>query len=261
MLAGKIRCLACTPKSLTITDMRKNSESVWASGLAINLTSNLIAVIVGGTVTYFSHQGSTWVKPLLFGGMAWLVTFISILAVRFMRRMPPRVELVTPDNIGSKIRNWLDEFSITVQNLNNPDFYFLFIVTINGKKISIFRSNKMFTDYIEFSSLVTLSEEEKREISNWSEDKKNATKLAVQLELSRAIMGYKFDDMFDTLSIFRRIPITPTLTAEEIFKEIWAVEAMLGSIAAVIAMGFPAHQINKIIEGGNGSAKKLPHSG
>jgi hypothetical protein len=79
-------------------------------------------------------------------------------------------------------------------------------------------------------------------------------------------MGYQFDDTFEKLHIFRRIPITSTLTAEEIFREIWAVEAMVGSIYTVAQMGIHRHKVNNqsssaitsIIKGGSA---KVPHSG
>jgi hypothetical protein len=263
---GIIRYLAHMAKSFTMTRMSKNSSSVWSSGLVINLTSNFIAFIVGGIVSYFSHEGSTWVKPLLFGALAWLVTFVSILAIRFMRRIPPRGEPVTPENIGRKIRDWLDEFNLTVKSVNDPDAHFFYIVTTEGgKKITIFRGKKKFSDYIEFGSHLNETDEEKQQLADWSEDEKTATRLAMILELTRAVMAYRFDDDFEKLHIFRRIPITSTLTAEEIFREIWAVEAMVGSIYAVAQMGIHRHKVNNQSNSAitsvlkSGSAK-VPHS-
>src|SRR5271154_39065 len=98
--------------------MPSNKTSIWTSGLWINLISNLISLAVGGLVTYLQHDGSAWVKPLLFGASAWLITFISLLAIRFMRRMPPRVEPITYDNVGRTVRDWMDDLNLTVKSVH-----------------------------------------------------------------------------------------------------------------------------------------------
>lgn len=229
-----------------------SKKSDWLSGLAINLVSNLIALIVGGIVTYFSHEGSAWVKPLLFGGAAWLITFCSILAIRFMSRLPKKSDPVTQENIGRKIRDWLDEFNLTVKSVHDPDSDFFFIVTTDGgKKISISRSIKQFSDHLFLKALVNPSDEEKKLIEQLSSDEKIDYKLAMQLELSRAIIGYKTDNFFEGLTIFKRIPITSTLTAEEILNGIWEVEAMLTSIFVMGASSIHRHNVNRNTNGGD----------
>jgi hypothetical protein len=111
-----------------------DKSSTWRSGLLINLVSNFIAFVVGAIVTYFTHEGSGWVRPVLFGGAAWLMTFGSILAWRIMKHYPPRIEVVTPDNIQHIVRQWVDKFSLTVQSIRDPGSQFYFIVTTDGGK-------------------------------------------------------------------------------------------------------------------------------
>ncbi len=223
------------------------ANSNWRSGLAINLVSNLISLIVGGIVTYLSHGGSMWVKPALFGGAAWLITFCSILAFRAMKQMPTRVEPLTIDNVHRKIRDWLDKFNLTVKSTNDEESYFFFIVTTDGgKKVSVSRSKGQFSDYILVKGLITLSDEEKKELESFNDDERVAMRLAIQLELSRAVMGYKTENFLHELTIFRRIPITPALSEEEIFNLMWEVEAMLGSIFTVGAMAIHRHRMRDI---------------
>ena len=220
------------------------AQSNWRSGLVINLVSNLISLIVGGIVTYLSHDGSMWVKPVLFGGAAWLITFCSILAFRVMKNLPARIEPLTTGNVHRKIRDWLDKFNLTVKSVNDEDSYFFFIVTTDGgKKVSVSRTRGQFNDYVFVKGLITLSDEEKKELESFNDDERIAMKLAIQLELSRAVMGYKTENILHELTIFKRIPISPALSEEEIFSLMWEVEAMLGSIFTVGAMAIHRHRM------------------
>ncbi len=226
--------------------MSKKPHSLWLSGLAINLISNLIAFIVGGFTTYFSHEGSAWIKPLLFGGIAWLVTFCSILAIRYMNRLPRRLDPLTVENAGRRIRDWLDEFNLTVKSVPDSDCDFFYIVTTDGgKKISIFRNLKQNTDYISLKGLITTSDDEKAIIARMSDDEKISLRLALELELSRAVMGYTTQNMLDSLTIFKRVPITETLSAEDLLTVMWEVEAMLTSLFVIGALGFHRHSLRQ----------------
>ena len=105
-----------------------------------------------------------------------------------MGRLPKRPDPVTHENAGRRIRDWLDEFNLTVKNIHDPDSDFFYIVTTDGgKKISISRNTNQFSDYI----------------------------------------------------------ITPTLNAEETLRVMWEVEAMIGSIFCVGAMGQHGHNVGK----------------
>ena len=209
--------------------MQSDKNSPWSQGLTTNLVSNGIAGIVGLTVTYLTHEGSGWIKPILFGGAAWLITFCSILAYRISRSLPPRVKPIDAKNVHLQIRDWLDRFNMTVQTISASESEFVFVVTtVGGKKISITRGGSSWGDYMVLRGLVTAGEQEKKAFALLTEDELKATRLAIQLELSRAVMGYKSEkDVLDEITVFKNIPITPTLTEEDLFGAIWKVEAML----------------------------------
>ena len=56
-------------------------------------------------------------------------------------------------------------------------------------------------------------------------------------------MGYKFEYGFEKLRIFKRVPITSSLTAEEVYNALWEVEAMIGSIYAVARIAAQKHKM------------------
>ena len=217
----------------------------WGSGLTINLTSNLIAFLVGGGVTYLSHDGWPWVKPLLFGGAAWLITFSSILVFRIFRNLPVKPRPMDVDNVQQRVRDWLDKYNITVKSVSDPTTYFLFILTTDGgKKITVLRTKDQFSDYILVRGMISATPEEKAVLDTLSEDEKTAAGFAMTLELSRAVMGYKTDKgILEEITIFKRIPITPSLHEEDIFELVWEIEAMLGTIFIVGAMAVQRHKM------------------
>jgi hypothetical protein len=212
--------------------MAEKKHSGWLSGLVINLVSNVIALLVGGTVTYFSHEGSVWVNPMLCGGAAWLLTFCSILAFRASRHVPKKAEVIDGSNVHVKIRDWLDRYQLTVKNATTPDMYFFLIVTTEGnKKVSISRQKGELSDYIFVKGLISWDEKDRESLNALSEDEKTTLRLATFLELSRAVMGYKSEkDVLEEITIFKRIPITSKLNIEEIINVLWEIEAMLGSL-------------------------------
>lgn len=227
--------------------MPEKSEPKLTSGLAINLISNLVATVVGAVVTYLQHEGSAWVKPLLFGGAAWITTFCSILAVRIMRRIPKRADPITQENVGRRIREWFDEFGLTVRTVHEPDSSFGYVVTTDGGKRIAVSKNKtgQFSDYIQVQASINPTDEEKQNIAKLSEDEKTAIGLAIKLELSRAVMGYKAPNIFEEIVVFRRIPITPQLTTEDLFNAIWDVEAILNSLFTVASLGWHRHSTSE----------------
>ena len=225
--------------------MAERKTSIWASGLAINLVSNVISVAVGAIVTYLSHDGSTWIKPVLAGGFAWLLTFCSLLAIRISRTFPVKVTPLNADNVQQRIRDWLDKFNMTVKNETDDQSHFLFTVTTDGgAKVCIRRFKGNFSDYITVTGLITVDEESRATFAGFTEDEKTAAHLAIKLELARAVMGYRTENgVLDDITIFKRVPITPSLNEEEVFKLVWEIEAMLNTLFIVAAMAIHRHKV------------------
>jgi hypothetical protein len=225
--------------------MAESKSSTWSSGLAINFISNLIAGIVAFVVTYLSHDGSAWVKPLLCGAGAWLLTFCSILAYRISKNLPVKTKPIDAGNVQQRIREWVDKFNLTVKSVKDENSYFFFIVTTDGgKKVSIVRTKDQFSDYILVKGFFKAENDDRALLESLSEDEKTTARLAINLELSRAVMGYKSEkSVLDDITIFKRIPITPSLHEEHIFSLVWEIEAMLGSIFSVGAMAIHRHKV------------------
>lgn len=203
--------------------------------MAINLVSSLIALIVGSLVAYFEHEGSLWVKPLLFGFLAWVMIFGAILLYRIAGTVPPKVDAVTDENLGSLVRDWFDRYNLTVKRLNDSEAHFSYIVTTpGGKKVTVKR-RKANPEYISFSGdMAALKAEGRAAFDALSADEQLRCTTEVKLELSRAVVGLNIPKSIpDGFSVFRELPVTRALTEAQFISEIWFIEAVVNSIIAV----------------------------
>jgi hypothetical protein len=202
----------------------------WRDGLTINLISNGIGVVVGAIVAYLKHEGSIWVSPLLFGMVAWFLTMGIWVVARVFRNVPRRQIRITEDNIQSMLRGWLDDLGLKVQSLNETGSYFKFIVTTDGGKvITISRDKDYWPEYLTYRALYKEGEENKV-FASFSPEEKAEARLAIQLELARAVIGYNAPDVLEDFTLFKRIPISPSLGVEDVSKTLWEVEAALSSV-------------------------------
>jgi hypothetical protein len=210
--------------------MQSKSRSVWVEGLAINLTSNAIGFLVGIIAAYLSHEGSSWVFPLLFGAMAWLLTVGIWLVASVLRTLPARQVRITDSNLRTVLRNWLDDIGLKVKSAAEESAEFTFIVTTDGGKvISIMRHKDNFPEYLTFRAYFK-DEAQNNAFSHFSEEEKIEARLTIQLELARAVMGYVAPDILEGFTLFKRIPISPALDIDDVSRTLWEVEAALASV-------------------------------
>jgi hypothetical protein len=120
--------------------MEKKTFFAWREGLVINLVSNAIAFLVGCVVAYLKHEGSEWVSPLLFGGLAWFITMGIWVVIRLFRNIPIRQIKITDRTLPAILRGWLDDIGLKVQFKKDDLTDFKFVVTTDGNwVISIMR--------------------------------------------------------------------------------------------------------------------------
>lgn len=210
--------------------MRTKKTPIWREGLVINLVSNAICFAVGVVVAYLRHEGSEWVSPLLYGVLAWLLTMGIWVIVRVLRYIPRR-QRITDKNLPLVIREWLDDVGLKVQSQKDELKDFMFIVTTDGKwVISIFRHKESFPEYLTFTGYY---KDENQNFSHFTDNEKIEVRLAIRLELSRAVIGYSSEDFLEGFTLFKRIPISPRLSIEEVSRTLWEVEAALSSVFIV----------------------------
>ncbi len=210
--------------------MQSKRASTWREGLVINLVSNAIGFLVGIAVAYLKHEGSEWVSPVLFGAMAWLLTMGIWVIARVFRNIPTPQVKITDNNLHAILRDWLDDIGLKVQSSKEENADFMFIVTTNaGRVISIMRHREVFHEYLTFRAYYK-DETQNKDFSDFTPQEKAEARLTIQLELTRAVMGYTTPDILEGFTLFKRIPISPSLNIEEVSRTLWEVEAALSSV-------------------------------
>lgn len=210
--------------------MRSKKGSIWRDGLAINLVSNGVSFLVGCAVAYLKHEGSEWVSPLLFGALAWFLTMGIWLVARLFRSIPVRQVRVTDSNLQGILRDWFDDIGLKVQVGKDEQADFLFIVTTDGGRVISVRRLKSQSEYLIFRAYYK-DAAQTQAFSHFTEEEKAEARLTVELELTRAVMGFNAPlDILDEFTLFKQIPISPSLSIEEVARTLWEVEAALASV-------------------------------
>jgi hypothetical protein len=228
--------------------MRTKKSPVWREGLVINLVSNAICFAVGVVVAYLRHEGSQWVSPLLYGVMAWLLAMGILIIARIIRYLPTR-QRITDKNLPVIIRDWLDDIGAKVQSQKDENTDFKFIVTTSGKWVISILRHKQSPEYLTFTGYY---KDEVQSFSHFTANEKIEARLAIRLELARAVMGYTTEDVLEEFTIFRRIPISYRLSIEEVSKTLWEVEAALASIFLAGAIQLNKKKNNGLLIDGEG---------
>jgi hypothetical protein len=228
-----------------------SEKSSWSTSQFYSFVNNIFAgvaliALAGIAGTLYTHYGTEWEKPIVNGLITSSVAASMWLSIRVLMSTPIAKKKITAENVGEIVLEWVIKFGLAVQSLPDDETYFFFRVeTSGGKIITVSRSKKFFSDYLLIKALVNVPEDQKTELESLTPDEKITARLAIQLELSRAIMGFKTDNLlFSDLYIFKRIPVTSHFREDELMNVIWEVEAMITSVYMVGASAIHQHRIN-----------------
>ncbi|MCU1226360.1 MAG: hypothetical protein JWQ42_4453 [Edaphobacter sp.] len=221
---------------------QSNSQRI-SENLTVGIVGSLMAtVIVGVFVAVVSHLGSTWTVPIIHGVLTAMLTLAICLGVMALRVMPKAYKPTTVNNVEQRIRQWLDNFHLTVKNSPiEAAFFNLRVTTDGGKHILIARSRDGYSEYLQFTSFIGPNEDEKKVLLDVSEKEKALSIWDMKLELSRARMGYSGFASLDGFTMFKRIPISRFLDEATVINSVWEMEAMLNAIYAIGAKSYLAH--------------------
>lgn len=70
----------------------------------------------------------------------------------------------------------------------------------------------------EYLTVTGYYKDEVQNFSHFTDNEKIEARLAIRLELSRAVMAYTSQDLLDGFTLFRRIPISPQVSIEEVLR-------------------------------------------
>lgn len=165
----------------------------------------------------------------MFGAFAWFLSMALFVVARLFRNVPKRPYKITEDTLQSLIRSWLDEVGVKVQTLHEPKAHFMFVVTCDSGRVISIQRERDKPEHLIFRALYK-EDEQKGLFDDFSDHEKVRARLAIQLELSRAVMGFNAPDVLKDFVLFKKLPITPLLNPDEFTRVLWEVEAALQSV-------------------------------
>lgn len=194
--------------------------------------------------TFYSRFGPTWERPIINGLVTMAVVASLFLSLRAVLTLPSARLRTTPKNVGAKVLGWLHNFNLIVQTFpEDSDCHFFIVVTTEaGKKVAIYRKKEVLSDYLTFQSTVTQNEETKKAVEGFSDEEKMEVILYLKLELARAVIGYQSTNMLEGYTMFKKLPITESLTEAQVINTVWEMESMVARMNTIEHMASLKHQ-------------------
>ena len=206
----------------------------YAEGIVIGILTTAALSIIG----YLNHVASPWFQPLFYGLIAAGVVLLACLGILLFKRIHvPRV-VPSEKNIENCVRGWLDNHKVAVKNDPGDDLHFRLRITVDsGKLMTVLRSKKEFTNYVQILiDLGIRGEEGIKLLELFTEEERNQILFDVRLELARAKVGYSGLVMPpENFMMFRRVPILPGLTEFYFMSMIGDVEAATNLVYLMFA--------------------------
>ena len=181
-----------------------------------------------------------WVIAVLFmGGL----TFTSFGFYRASQQPKPQIIPAQTDvneqNIESKVREWLDAFNLGTRLIPNNKAYFDFEVSAepsNPLQMSIVRSHD-HPHYLTILTTGVLTDDDKSVYNKLSESQKTEFQLELGAEFSKARISAIVDPSLLSVTVFRRVPITTSLTEATFIEQAREVEFATIAVNDTIELG------------------------
>ncbi len=196
----------------------------------------------------------SWATALIHGLETWQqVILVTLFALIFgwalfatFHAIRPKSDafIVTPENVESCVRQWLDNFEVTTKKLSEPDkFHFGCLVTYSDTIPILIYRNINRDQYLTIQGTVGLSEGHKVLFDKLSETEKKRFILELRTEISRAKIHTKWEPPLQ-ITVVRILPIT-TLTEGELVDQMDGVHAGMQLVIDTINLGLE-HGIQEV---------------
>ena len=214
----------------------------WIDGVGQSILATIfIALVLGVFVTWLVKIRSAWGTPLLLGlAAATMAALFAVLAKAGMR-LPPKRLIPNSQNIEECIRTWLNNFNYGIKNTPDGNAHFCLLVTADSDTKMVIGRLKAEKDseYVYIKAIIGPTGEELGNLNRLTEQEKAKLFVSIKLELSRRRIGYRGlifppNDFF----IFKRVPISSSLTEHEFLSSVDEIEAAVNAVFNLGAMNF-----------------------
>ena len=190
-------------------------------------------------------RSSRFSSPALYGLATAALAAITLYAINAQHKFVADQEAQTnADNIGGRVRSWLDNFRLTVQSNPGPDDYFRYVVTLpSGNRVDVVRRRQEFDKYVLIQTALVSNPEDAEKVKKLSKD--DAARLQQDMVVEAARARVNFSNMalpFSRVGLERRVPITTSLGEDGLMEAIADMDYTLTLLRATATRGLNARQ-------------------
>lgn len=192
------------------------------------ITQSVVAGVIcaaGGTVlTLLNKYAPNWFDSVYLGLKGAALVAVLIAALILITRLPKRTVKITPENIETSVRAWLDAFRVGIKTHDDAALLFGLIVTPENGMPIVVGQLKTFKRYIHIQASITISENDKTFFDQLSVRGKNTFAARLNVELARTGMIYRMDLKQNHISLTRRVPIVEDLSEGSFLEALDALD-------------------------------------
>jgi hypothetical protein len=181
-------------------------QSLW-QGVFVHWVAVALAAGGAALLALLKEKGQPWVTPILYGIGAFGLIMFSLIGIQLWFTSSP-AERITPENVESHVRNWLDTYGVAVARTTNDTTYFTFGVTLHNG-IGVLVSRPRTRDrYLSLEARVDLSEEHKMMLTKMSPEDATRFMDEISLEIVRARIGVtQIGTPLQAVTVQKTVPI------------------------------------------------------
>ncbi|MGA3117572.1 MAG: DUF2299 family protein [Syntrophobacteraceae bacterium] len=217
----------------------------WLKNILLNLIASVLFVVGASAFAYLRASKEMWAPIILYGlggGCLMVLLFVAFLGIRRFAELKPLLK-ITHDNVEYHIKNWLDNFGMSVQRQKTDDAYFSFKVTLpNGNHVAI-QHLKQLKQYLLLSIAIIDTHQVLSKLPPQELDHLLTTDM---LEAARSLTTFERSGL--TILLSKRLPISPELREGKLIDIIEQLNSTTVAIQIINTQALARHGIANIQE-------------
>lgn len=206
-------------------------------GIAVWLTSVVLAALGGIVLSYFQSQGAHWPMLALFWLAGFFLILGIILSIQLLKYLTVTGPWITPNNAHTVIREVLDKEGMGVKRMDpDPVNIFGFVATTaTGTKLLVHQLAAS-PQYLQIKTYLSFTEKEQEAISNLPANGAQSLLREIRMRLAAAKIGYNGVSLpLRSIGLTKTIPIIGGLTEFSLFQAMNETELSLGLLADTVS--------------------------
>jgi hypothetical protein len=207
-------------------------------GILGNWATIIVAAVGGAMMAVLRHVTQKWAAVLLYGLRGFFLVLFILLAIKGLAWFhATEADVVTPENVESKIRQWSENFGFRVgpdqDRMAGGQVYFSLLVTTRTNETVVVRRTKDMSRYILVMDSVILSDEVRTMLASMPRSELDGLVRQMRTELARARIGYNIEiPIADPkrpggIAVTVRLPITAQLSEDAFIRAVDEVGSAL----------------------------------